>query len=436
MTVTSTTSSSLATRVSQEVDDMITAPMASSSPATRIPQKVVGVIIAHLIHDDNSLLACSLTSRSWYTAAVPHLHRTLSIKTTWPEPLHGASKFGWLPFVTRLFIFERGNGGGSFLSSYRFDHRTQLEFSGLTNVRELQIAGLDIPSSFPTILQCFRQFSPTLCSLTLNEPKGTNRQIVFFIGLFQHLEDLNLGSPNYMQEKPGDGLTLVPPFVPPLRGCLTAANVNGDLSKTMVDLFGGLRFRHMDLLNSGTQILVYACANALEVLCLSVTDICGEESWSKHTRVLANSLTGGLSHRDLDLSRNGSLQKIQITAHSLISALSNLAPETVPSTLRAMISTINSHTFSDVVVVYGQDDFYNVAYSKRTCRQLYDEDSWYREQFDVLREMYKARDFRLVIQALCVSDISVRELERRVAVEEVVGGLPPRLEVNYTLAAR
>ena len=193
----------------------------------------------------------------------------------------------------------------------------------------------------------------------------------------------------------------------------------------------------MDLLHTGgIQGLIYACPSALEELCLDVTDLCGEKPCSKDMRVLANSLTGGVTLRDLDLSRNGSLQKIQITAHSLISALSNLAPETVPSTLRDMISTINSHTFSDVVVVYGQDDFYNVAYSKRTCRQLYDEDSWYREQFNVLREMYKARDFRLVVQALCVSDISVRELERRVAVEEVVGGLPPRLEVNYTLAAR
>ena len=441
-TITSTTSSSLATAVSQEVRDMISVSKTGSSSTPSLPQVVVDTIVDHLVHDTPSLLACSLTSRSWSIAAVPHLHRTLSTriwidgdeKTKWPNPLQRASKFGWLPFVARLFI-DKGSYGCLF-SLTQFDRQTQLEFSALTNVQELHIADLDIPSFVPTIQQYFGQFSPTVRYLTLISPRGSCRQIVFFIGLFQHLEDLWLDfHESYHLNKQGDDLALVPCFFPPLRGRLTAISVRRcGLARTMVDLFGELRFRHLDIYGSdGAQLLVYACANALEGLWLSATDLCGEISCSKDMRVLANGFTGGLHHRDLDLSRNGSLQKIQIEAGPLFSALRKHAPRTIPSIFRAILSTINSPAFSHFIVVYQAGDFYNVAYSER--KYFKSEATWYCEQFEVFREMRKVRDFQLVLQACCVSDISVRELERAVAVEKAKGGLP-RLSWTYTLAAR
>ena len=63
------------------------------------------------------------------------------------------------------------------------------------------------------------------------------------------------------------------------------------------------------------------------------------------------------------------------------------------------------------------------------------EAAWYRRQFNAFREMYKARDFELVLEASGVSEDSVRELERAVAAEMVWGGLPPELSVAYTLRA-
>jgi len=133
----------------------------------------------------------------------------------------------------------------------------------------------------------------------------------------------------------------------------------------MVDLFGGLRFRHLDISDSvGTQLLVYGCANALEELRLNAIDLCGEIFCSKGMRILTNAFTGGVHHRDLDLSRNGSLQKIQINAGLLISALRDCAPGTVPGIFGAIISTINSPTFSDFIVVYQAGDFYNCVLQK------------------------------------------------------------------------
>ena len=77
---------------------------------------------------------------------------------------------------------------------------------------------------------------------------------------------------------------------------------------------------------------------------------------------------------------------------------------------------------SDVVIIYGRNDFYNVAHSKFWGKSY--EDIWYQAQFDVFREMYAARDYRLVLQAPRVGNISLRELERGVAGEKAKGGFP------------
>jgi len=53
------------------------------------------MIVAHLIYDKRSLLACSLTCYSWYyqdIAAAPHLHHTL-ITPTYYASMKG--KFKW-----------------------------------------------------------------------------------------------------------------------------------------------------------------------------------------------------------------------------------------------------------------------------------------------------------------------------------------------------
>ena len=403
------------------------------------------MIIGYLIDDTDSLVTCSLTSRSWYIAAVPHLHRTLftrmnpfysSKKTRWPAPLRTASKFGSLPFITRLFI-EGDNSYRSAFSSKRFHYWTRREFSALTNVRDLSIGGLDIPSFIPRIRQFFGQFSPTVRCLSLREPKGSDRDIVFFIGLFQHLEDLKLHGRCIFDWDTSKGYPTLTPFVvPPFGGQLTLSRGGYNLARTMVNLFGGVRFRRMDLLGmgSGTQLLVYACADSLETLKLNATDICGEKTCSEDMRIPYNDFTG--SYRDLDLSQNKYLRKLEITAKSLISELEDCAPGTVPSIFRAIISTVDQPALFDLVVVYREGDFYNVTYSNGGAGWVANEHTWYNEQFGVFREMYKAREFRLVLRAFCISNRSARELERAVATEKANWGIPPKLSMTYTLAAR
>jgi len=260
------------------------APKTLSPPATRLPLEIVEMVIAHLIYDKRSLLSCSLICSFWYTATVPHLHHTLVVQTFsrrdgqkigWPKPLQEASKLGLLPLVKK-FRVRVGFSDTAMFSRKRFNWRTLRQFSALRSVQELAIDYLDIPSFMPRIRRYFGHFSLTVQSLALRKPRGTSRQIVFFIGLFQHLEDLKLlYDVIYPQGEQANDRTLVPSFIPPLRGqlAITCFRRNVDLLKDMIDLFGGIRFRCMDIFNvKGTRLLLGACADTLETLRLCPTD--------------------------------------------------------------------------------------------------------------------------------------------------------------------
>ena len=73
-------------------------------------------------------------------------------------------------------------------------------------------------------------------------------------------------------------LTLIPPFVPPLRGRLTMTlSRRAELVEDMIELFGGIRFRSMDLFGvNGTQLLLNACVETLETLRVHQNDLCRE----------------------------------------------------------------------------------------------------------------------------------------------------------------
>jgi len=402
------------------------------------------MIIAYLIDDTHSLLTCSLTCRSWYIAAVPHLYCTLIThtcrsngdeKTKWPKPLWRASEFGLLPFVTELFI-SGGSLDGEGFSTKQFYHRTLHEFSALNNVQELSIANLDIPSFIPRIRRYFGQFSPTLRSLALKTPKGSPRQIAFFIGLFPCLEDLKLHS---CWADPGgeyvDDLTLIPSSVPPLRGQLMASYSKGDdLARTMIDLFGGVRFRRMELVHmGGTQLMLGACADTLEALLLDAADICGEQLSSDDRRVPAHDFTDR-SHRDFDLSRNGSLRRLGIPAKSFIGVLRGRAPATVLPSFKAVLSTIKSRAFPEVLFIYEGGDFYNDAHPKNARGEVEDEETWYlQQQLKVFYELLDVGGFRLRIFVLCECDDVVLELRRAAAVAKAKGSttLVPRFGSNF-----
>ena len=103
---------------------------------------------------------------------------------------------------------------------------------------------------------------------------------MYFIGLFQHLQDLELtgDSPSSREKSPGDP-TFIPAFVPPLRGRLKLVDFSAVyFLKDMIGQIGGIRFRYMFLYDVyGMRPLLAACGETLESVLLNPTDCLGEQ---------------------------------------------------------------------------------------------------------------------------------------------------------------
>jgi hypothetical protein len=328
------------------------------SPVTRLPQEIVEMVIAHLIHDERSLLACSLTCYSWYIASVPHLYHTLvtplwqwpgEFKPGWPEQLRSMHKLGLLPLVKKYHIRQADRRYYLGFSPKRFNYRTLCHFWALTNVQELGIDFLDIPSFIPSIRRHFKHLFPSVRSLSLRAPKGSHRQVIYFIGQFQHLEDLKLrcGICNF-EDEPADNAILIPPFTPPLRGRLTVVGLKKvGLLKEMIDIFGGIRFCYLEIYDVGEmRLLLDACAKTLETLWLYSTDPQGEQLSLRRMQIPANNSAGEYSFQDFNLSCNKSLRTLEIRARFASSA----------GLLTYALSTITSPAFSTVTIIYWDSD--------------------------------------------------------------------------------
>ena len=287
-------------------------PPIRSSQNTKLPLEIVEMITAYLACDIRSLRACTMTCRTWYIAATPHLYHTLAIRTNpwyeksrWPARLWLMDYHGLLPSVRRFLICGCYDHNVK-LSPMLLSWCTLVPVVSFTSLQELEIEYLDIPSFVPTIRWAERYILPTarfltlvkpeeswedicilpaLRSLILREPKGSCRQIIYFIGLFQHLEDLELMCVTVEPEQADDAV-FVPLFTPPLRGRLTAEHITRvDLLKDMINLFGGVRFRYMRLLKvDGMELLLDACAETLEDVVLDPTDFRGEQLLPKGTK--------------------------------------------------------------------------------------------------------------------------------------------------------
>ena len=420
----------------------------TTRPSPRLPVEILEMIIGHLIYDKRSLLACSMTCYSWYIVTVPHLHHTLITRAyfwdrvywdryrgpKWPKPLRNVHNAGLLPLVKKFHIFGARFLNPPIFSSKRLSWCTLRHFTAFTNVQELGIDYLDISSFMPKIQRYFRCFLPTVRSLALREPQGSRRQIIYFIGLFKHLEDLKLiydeADP---QDEPADDPTLVPPFIPPLRGrltvtCLTRVGVLED----MIDLFGGIRFRYMHLLNVvGMRLLLDACAETLETLRLYPTDPRGKELSLNGFKVLTDDFTGASSIQDFDLSRNKILRTLEVTGSGIVSRALYRAGllDTATGPFAYALSTITSPAFTEITAFFRDYEFLGVAAPWRYSVLVFQlspadiamEASWFDWQFGVFQKMRKIRDYQLV---LCVDawdavgEYAVGVLKEAVAAEK------------------
>ena len=249
------------------------------------PYEIAEMIIAHLAHNLDALKAFSLTCRSWYIVAVPHLHHSLTLAKRTPgfvrgrvvppsthkklESLPELHKLGLMPLVEEIRVEQYPGANGWFVPR-AFSRRNLHYFSAFANVRTLKLEKLEIYHFIPGIERYFGHFSPTLRSITLAEPQCTPRQLSYFLSLFANLDDIRIwriftNVPNTtVPETELDQLS-----APKLHGQLVLRDFRSvETWRHLIASCGGLRFRYMDLGRDTAcaPVLVGACAETLETL--------------------------------------------------------------------------------------------------------------------------------------------------------------------------
>jgi len=127
------------------------------------------------------------------------------------------------------------------------------------------------------------------------------------------------------------------------------------------------------------------------------------------------------------------LRTLRFPASSIGCATDSSQPDTTLSFLKYVLSTIKSSASFRIVVLYWNRDFRGIKprgsdwppFRELSKAAREEEASQHRLRFKVLRELYKVRDFRLVLSATvsgCVAEYSTRMLEEAVAEEKAKNG--------------
>ena len=238
---------------------------------SHLPYEIVEMIIAHIAHDLNALKAFSLTCRSWYTAAVPNLHHTVTLTSRGElKPLSNLHRLGLMPFVKEVRVVQHFP---TWLVPQAFSLRY---FSAFANVQTLTFEGTKNPCFMPDVERHFQHLSPTLRSIAFYGSFCAPRQLSRFLCLFPNLDNITIWR---ALRPPPDAIISdtepVPFSRPRLGGRLVVRDFN--LVETwapLIALCGDLQFRCVDLCRVGgcAPILFEACAETLETLRLHATD--------------------------------------------------------------------------------------------------------------------------------------------------------------------
>ena len=253
-----------------------------------LPREVIDEIMHY--NDPQTLEKCSLTSRAFYSAARPLIHRRIALGRA---SLIRGSPLELLPveayFEQADAFHARYLSMAEELGLLRYGYVKEVDLNlrigtpenilqlqqlrALESVHTLTVHSLDLRRILPIFDRCFSQFVPTLRSLRLKLPDCENAsQLIEFVCQFPHLDDLAL---LYPCKRDDLGLAPVPtePGGPrqqqslPFGGDLVLYGM-GPVIRCLLDLPGGVRFRSIEAdshLKDLAKLLV-ACRSTLEVL--------------------------------------------------------------------------------------------------------------------------------------------------------------------------
>ena len=251
-----------------------------------LPREVIDEIVRHI--DPQTLTKCSLTSRAFYSAARPLIHRRIVLGVT--SVIRGSP----LEVLPAEAYFEQADTfHARYLSvaeelgflRYGYVQEVDLDLTvgtpenvlqlqqlrALETVHTLTVDSLHLCRILPIFDCCFSQFVPTLRSLRLKTTVYESAsQLMEFVCRFPHLDDLAL-----IYRRDGSGLAGVPtgsggprqqqPL--PFGGDLVLYGM-GSVIPSLLDLPGGIRFQSIEAdshLKDLAKLLV-ACRSTLKVL--------------------------------------------------------------------------------------------------------------------------------------------------------------------------
>ena len=226
-----------------------------------LPQELVDEILGYLLDDLPTLEACSLTSKCFFGATRPLIHRRLVCLGSRPEhpkpkislfsrPRLGvfgrlieADRSGVLHYTKHLTIkLEDGSLNPRVMREYL------PYFRSITKLHTLTLSTFPLHLFVPVFNEHFGMFANTLRHLDIRSASGMEQQLLYIICQFPLLEDLTI---MYSAgEHPAHHEHRLPPITqsPPLRGKLVVAQVHSkELFEGLAAFLGGLSFRSLEL---------------------------------------------------------------------------------------------------------------------------------------------------------------------------------------------
>jgi hypothetical protein len=263
-----------------------------------LPRELIDEILCYNVNDLRTLKRCSLTSRTFYSAARPLIHSRMVLGVR--SVVRGSPP--GTPFSDDTHIYQAEAFHARYLSMaeergllrYGYVREVYLDLTQLTrpeNVLQLRqlraletvhtlcIDSLALHKIMPIFERCFSQFIPTLQSLRLLQTRCEDaHQLMKFICRFPHLDDLELtGS----RGPDGSWMVVPPPGSKgprqqqplPFGGHLVLRG-NAPVIQSLLDLPGGIHFRtiKVSIHQSVPARLLVACPPTLEVLEISCYD--------------------------------------------------------------------------------------------------------------------------------------------------------------------
>ena len=246
-----------------------------------LPQELIDEIMRY--NNPRMLKSCLLTSRAFYSAARPLIHRRLVLDMDSVDPGSHVPRDPTIDQANVRHVYYLSAAEKRGLLRYGYIRELVLDFctgkpedvlqlkqlQALEAVHMLTISSLVLDKVLPIFNCCFSQFLPTLRSLIVKQARCNNaHELMEFVCQFPHLHDFELFRPLGNLDVAPPGSKGLQPRQPLPFGGRLVLDIVGPIFQSLLDVPGGIHFHTIEVrihLKDLAKLLV-ACSSTLEVL--------------------------------------------------------------------------------------------------------------------------------------------------------------------------